>query len=80
MRIARNMGTWDRTARLVVAAGALAAALVLGAGTVGGIVLLVVAGIMALTAASGYCPLYELLGVSTTGEGRTRHAHRHAHA
>ena len=46
---------------------AAAVALVLGAGSVAGIVLLVVAGIMAVTASVGFCPLYTLLHLNTRG-------------
>ena len=54
--MSRNMGTTDRGARaFLVAPAALVAALILGAGTVAGIVLFVVAGIMLATSATGYC-------------------------
>ncbi len=45
----------------------IAGGAVLGFSTAWGIVLLVVAAIMAVTAASGYCPIYHLLGIKTTG-------------
>jgi hypothetical protein len=61
----RNEGTIDRLVRAGIAAVAVAAALGLGVGTVGGIVLLVVAAVMLVTAAVGFCPLYAILGVST---------------
>jgi hypothetical protein len=61
----KNEGNIDRIVRLVVAAMAVAGAAALGMGTVGGIVLLAVAVIMVVTAASGFCPLYRLVGVST---------------
>ena len=42
-----NMGTFDRTVRaFVVAPAAIVVALILGAGTLGGVILFVVAGIM----------------------------------
>lgn len=63
--MARNMGNLDRGARLVVAVIALVVGLVLGAGTVGGIVLIVVAAIMGLTSLVGFCPLYPLLRINT---------------
>jgi hypothetical protein len=63
----KNMGTIDRSLRVVVAAGAIAGSGVLGFSTAGGIVLLVVAAVMVVTAASGYCPIYRLLGIKTTG-------------
>lgn len=62
----KNMGTTDRVLRTLVTAGALAGSGVLGFSTAGGIALLVVAAIMILTAASGYCPLYSLFGIETT--------------
>lgn len=69
----KNMATIDRLLRaFVVAPGALAGGLVLGAGTAAGIVLLVVAAVMAATSAVGSCPLYTLLRVDT----RTLHRGR----
>ncbi len=61
----RNEGTLDRVLRLVLAVAALAGALAAGPGTVAGVVLLVVAAVLALTAATGFCPLYRLVGLST---------------
>ncbi|MCL6091736.1 MAG: DUF2892 domain-containing protein [Actinobacteria bacterium] len=63
----KNMGTLDRGLRVVLAAGAVGVSAALGFSTAGGIVALVVAAVMVLTAASGYCPLYSLLHVKTTG-------------
>ncbi len=60
-----NESTVDRVVRLVVAAVAVGVSAAIGFGTVGGIILLVVAGIMAVTAAVGFCPLYALFGFST---------------
>jgi hypothetical protein len=60
-----NESTVDRVVRLVVAAVAVGVSAAIGFGTVGGIILLVVAGIMAVTAAVGFCPLYALFGIST---------------
>jgi dienelactone hydrolase len=65
----KNMGTIDRSLRVLVAAGAVAGSGVLGFSTAGGIVLLVVAAVMAATSASGFCPLYTLVGIRTTGGG-----------
>jgi hypothetical protein len=79
----RNMGTLDRGVRaFVVAPAAIVAALLLGAGTVGGVILFVVAGIMLLTAAIGFCPNYSLIGISTHPRGvhRVGHAIRRGHA
>jgi len=62
----KNEGNVDRIIRAVVVAPlALVLAAVLGFGTVGGIVALVVAAIMLVTAAVGTCPLYSVLHVNT---------------
>lgn len=65
----RNMGTADRTIRVVIGAAALLVSLVIGwgsvVGTVVGIALLVVATVMLVSAAVGYCPTYRLLHIST---------------
>ena len=61
----KNVGSTDRLVRFAVAAVALVVALVVGLGSVGGIVLLIVAAIMALTGAVGTCPLYLPFGLST---------------
>jgi len=60
-----NVGTTDRIIRAIAGIAALIGALVLGIGTVGGILLLVVGGILAVTAAVGFCPLYRVLGMNT---------------
>jgi hypothetical protein len=65
MTMPRNENTIDRVVRLVVAAAAVGGAAALGFGTIGGIIALVVAAVMVATAASGFCPLYSLFGVST---------------
>jgi len=62
----KTVGTTDRVLRVVVAAGAVAGSGVLGFSTAWGIVLLAVAAIMVVTAASGYCPIYSILGIHTT--------------
>ena len=84
--MSRNMGTADRGARaFLVAPAALVAALILGAGTVAGIVLFVVAGIMLATSATGYCPNYTWIGISTEHglhwvDHGLFHGHVHGHA
>lgn len=61
-----NMGTLDRVVRgVLVAPVALIVASVVGIGTLGGIVLAIVAVIMGVTALVGFCPLYRLIGLST---------------
>lgn len=81
----KNMGRTDRSLRALIAVGAVAGSGVLGFSTAWGIVLLVVAAVMAMTAASGYCPIYHLVGIKTTGapasemgEHRASHLHRAA--
>ena len=54
----RNMHAADRIVRAVLAAAAVWLAIAVGAGTVGGVIALVFAAIMAATAISGFCPLY----------------------
>lgn len=61
----RNEGIVDRVIRVVIAIAAVLGSVAAGAGTAFGIVLLVVAGIMVLTAAVGFCPLYRIFGLST---------------
>ena len=81
----RNMGTFDRGLRAsVVAPIAIVVALLLGAGTVGGVIFFVVAGIMLGTAATAFCPTYTVVGISTYPRGLHRvghgvRAHRAAH-
>lgn len=62
----KNMGTADRLIRaLVLAPAAIAAALLVGPGTLGGIALLGVAVVMLATSAVGFCPLYAPFGIRT---------------
>ena len=73
----RNMGTLDRVLRVVVVVpAAIAGALILGAGTLPGVILVVVAGVMLVTAAVGYCPTYTVLGISTHPRGVHRTGNR----
>lgn len=60
-----NEGTVDRSIRLVLGVAAAAAAVLVGIGSVPGIALLAVAGILLVTAAVGFCPLYRVFGIST---------------
>ena len=61
----RNEGNLDRIIRLVIAAAAIAVGAVVGFGSVVGIIAAVVAVIMVVTAAIGFCPLYAVLHVNT---------------
>ena len=63
-----NVGTVDRVIRLVVAVLAVIGALSIGGGL--RIVLWIVAALMAVTAAVGFCPPYRLLGINTCGVRR----------
>jgi hypothetical protein len=61
-----NMGTFDRGLRaFVVAPVAIVGAVIVGVGTLGGVILFVVAGIMLVTALTGFCPTYTVIGIST---------------
>ncbi len=72
----RNMGTLDRGLRtFVVAPVAIVLAFVIGAGTVGGIILFVIAGVMLTTAVTAFCPTYTLIGISTHPNGIHRVGH-----
>ncbi len=80
--MSRNMGVLDRGLRgFVVAPLATVVAFVLGAGTIAGVVLFVVAGVMLATAVTAYCPTYTLLGITTDhGVRRVGHGPRAGHA
>jgi Inner membrane protein YgaP-like, transmembrane domain len=67
--MSRNISTLDRGLRsFVVAPAAIVVAFVVGAGSVGGIVLFVLAAVMLATSSVGFCPLYRLLHL----DGRSR--------
>jgi hypothetical protein len=61
----KNMNGVDRIIRIVIAIAAVAGAAAVGFGSIGSWLLLVVGGIMLVTAAVGFCPLYRVFGVST---------------
>ncbi|HEY5185289.1 MAG TPA: DUF2892 domain-containing protein [Actinomycetes bacterium] len=61
-----NVGTADRVIRVVLAVVAAIVGFSVGAGSVLGIVLLVIAAVLLVTAAVGFCPLYRLVGLSTS--------------
>jgi hypothetical protein len=65
----KNMNTLDRALRAFVIAPLLViAALFVGAGTILGVVLLLLAAVMLATAAVGFCPLYALFHLNTRGQ------------
>ena len=71
----RNMGTIDRFVRaFVVAPAAIAWAATVGWSGVWAVVALAAAGVMLFTALVGFCPLYAMLGIDTTGQRRTARA------
>jgi Inner membrane protein YgaP-like, transmembrane domain len=78
----RNMGALDRGLReFVVAPAAIVVGLLLGAGTVVGIILFVVAGIMLASAVTAFCPTYIVVGISTDPRlHRVGHRLRGGHA
>jgi hypothetical protein len=60
------MGSIDRLVRtLVVAPVAIVVAIVVGVGSVAGIVLLALAAVMLTTSAVGFCPLYKVFRIDT---------------
>ncbi|HET9114898.1 MAG TPA: DUF2892 domain-containing protein [Gaiellaceae bacterium] len=61
------MSNLDRAIRAGIAIAALVIAIVIGAGSTGGIVLLVVTALMGVTAAVGFCPLYALFHFDSHG-------------
>lgn len=63
-----NMSNLDRGLRsLLVAPAAIVLAIVVGASSIGGIMLFALAAIMLATGAVGFCPLYRLLHIDTHG-------------
>ena len=61
----RNESNADRILRVIVAVVAAGIGVAVGAGTALGIILMVVAAIMLVTAGVGFCPLYRIFGLST---------------
>ena len=61
----RNLSTTDRALRVVFALVLGLTAFITGVGSLLGIVMLVVAGVLVVTASVGFCPLYRVLGLST---------------
>jgi len=62
----KNMNNLDRRLRaFVVAPAAVIVALLVGTGSVAGVVLIALAAVMLATSAVGFCPLYALFRVNT---------------
>ena len=66
-----NMGNADRAVRALLVAPVLIvlAFAVFGAGSVPGVIALILAAVMLLTSAVGSCPLYSAIGISTRSSG-----------
>lgn len=60
-----NEGAADRSIRALLGVVAAVGAVVVGMGSAPGVGLLVLAGVLLVTAAVGFCPLYRVLGIST---------------
>jgi hypothetical protein len=60
-----NIGNTDRIIRVIIAALLAISAWIVGFGAIGGIVLLVLAAVMLITSAVGFCPVYAAFTFST---------------
>jgi len=60
-----NVGRTDRMVRFAAAAVAVVVAFLVGASSALGIVLFVVAVVLAVTALVGFCPVYRIFGMNT---------------
>lgn len=60
-----NEGPLDRLVRVIAAVVVAGIAFLVGPTSVIGIVLFVVAAVLLVTAAVGFCPLYRVFGIST---------------
>ena len=70
----KNMNNLDRRLRaFVVAPAAVIAALLFGAGSAAGVVLIALAAVMLATSAVGFCPLYRLLHIDMSGRRPLAH-------
>jgi len=63
--MSKNESNLDRMIRVAVAVIAIVAGVAVGSSSLLGIVLFVVAAVMVVTAAVGFCPLYRLMGIRT---------------
>ena len=60
-----NESTVDRTVRGVAGVVAIVVAVLVGIGSVLGIVLAVLGAVLVVTGAVGFCPLYRVFGIKT---------------
>jgi hypothetical protein len=69
----RNVGRIDRRARgLLLAPLGLLVAVLVGPTSIVGVIVLVLAAVLAVTAAVGFCPLYALLRIDSCPAGDRR--------
>lgn len=61
----QNISGTDRIIRIVLAALLALGAWMAGVGSVGGIILLILAAVMLVTSALGFCPLYAVFTFGT---------------
>lgn len=66
----KNVGSTDKIIRIAIGVLAAIAAFVIGIASVPGIILLIVAAIAIVTAFTGFCPLYRVIGVNTSGRAK----------
>ena len=71
--VKKTVGSTDKVVRGILAIAALIVAGFAGFSSVWGIVLVIVAAVLVVTAATGYCPIYSATGLNSLGE----HEHRH---
>jgi DUF2892 family protein len=65
--MSRNMSSLDRGLRVLAALAAIIVAVAIGAGSIGAIVLFVLAAVLLATSAAGFCPLYRLIRFDSRG-------------
>ena len=73
----KTVGSTDKVVRGVLSIVLLVIAGFAGFSSAWGIVLVIVAAVLVVTAATGYCPFYSATGLNTLGEHEHRHEHRH---
>ena len=66
MRIEKNIGAADQLIRTILAIGAVGLVLAGVVRGTPGVVVAIVGTVLALTAAFWFCPLYTILGISTS--------------
>ena len=70
----KNMGILDRRLRaLLIAPAAVVIGILVGPGSLGAVVLYVLAAVMLATSAVGYCPLYSVFHLDSRGHGPLAH-------